>query len=210
MKYLFVFVSFSILLISCKKEDPQPTTGTTVSGLTNLSTVNSITASIDGATAAFTHGTDNYTSWSGYFNFSLTPDSTNAGLIWKIEPSNITQNYPSYQITFLGLVSQDDFDNHPEKVYQQIFSYGNHCFESTCGSSAGTIDYVDENNVKWTSSGVSQDSSAYLKISSSATVSIGSSGLFQRVKGNFSCKLQNSLGEIKNVTNGAFYFQYSK
>ena len=214
MKNIIVITAFlSMLVFGCKKKDdttPEPETTTTTTGSTtgtnpvtigisstpqvqftlngtSYSYIESMTApavgngqSIMGTTATATVGTD-------YFN--------SAGEIIKIEKGTYAYNSGSS-------VSYDDqFDNFFAKT---SFPY------SVNSANGITITWYDASGNPWSTDNGSQTGSSFTIIDKVKDYLRNGNGFLEmKVYASFNCKVYNTSGASKTITNGKFVGYYS-
>lgn len=100
-------------------------------------------------------------------------------------------------------MSLSDYSANKGTSISGITSLGTHSYYQTGSSSAGiSVKYVDENNVTWNSNGGPQDGTASFNVTGNTA---GSAANSRRVKCTFSCKVYNTSGSSKTLTDGYCY-----
>lgn len=213
-KLIISFVSLSLLIASCKKDNPTPTPTSTTNN-TNTTTVPAnahfMKATVDGTVInlyAGVNGCGEGTSFGqsmGFYSFEA----------YISVPSPETT--PDLSVSFSGNSLFTDQNDDTDSSFYAIFKLGNHIF-NTANISNGTpsIDiiytlYENGQPTDWLSSLGDQTGSSFkvTEIKPSTNYMGASIAL---VKGTFNCKIYNSDNPSisKTVTNATFYLQFDK
>ncbi len=99
--------------------------------------------------------------------------------------------------------------NNKAKVYDSVLVAGdrNYQYDPTSSNHLVQINLIDETGTNWSSYGI-QPSDSKFTITSSYAGTNGSGNPTRKIKGEFSVRLFDSMGNSKDLTKAAFYFTH--
>jgi hypothetical protein len=155
-------------------------------------------ATIDGNKVEFTENKNGFL--NGYGKAGVFVEGMNQ--YFERQSSTYAQNGENiFNIYFMKWLNTSP----PSKEdVRSIFYEGNYSFGSSDFRNlieGVEIKYIDEAGIEWTTQG--NQTGSYFEITSHSKNSIDSYTPYA-TSGKFSCKLYNSLGQVKTVTDGAF------
>lgn len=150
----------------------------------------------------FTDGINSYavySSTSGSSSNSLTNSQTVFTGSGVRKNGSGNNGFVSFDNNSLSL---SDYNAGKSAAISSMTSLGSHSYYQTGSQSAGvTVTYVDESNVTWSSKGGQQSGSTFNVTGNTGGIAANS----RNVKGTFSCKVYNSGGSSKVLSEGYFY-----
>lgn len=186
------------IVSSCKKNDTATTT-TTTTGVEYKAafSLDGTVINFPGITGSMRNGVSSEKSLKPY------PDTSNASYISFFDVSS-PQRY--LYITKGRLFFTNGTRPQPA-LFNSFFTSGSipYQYDSSSLKRDGiVIEYLDENNVRWSSSIGQQDVSAKFNISKSAEKTVMFE-TFLDVEGSFNCKVYDGKGNSKIITGGTYF-----
>lgn len=209
---LALFLSLILLTFSCKKEEPAADNATTTntSGNPIITTENTLIYTIGTSQFKLQNGVNSY-SFSPLYSWYSGPlaDSVYFTAYCDIRNYSLPE-MPGLSISFPeNYLALNDIQNNKAKVYDSVFVSGdrNFQFDPSSSNHLVQINLIDADGTNWSSYGI-QPSDAKFTITSSYAGTDGSGNPTRKIKGEFSVRLFDSLGNTKDLTKAAFYFTY--
>lgn len=204
-KILSTLLLGSLILVSCKKEDPAPTpetpTPTPTTPSVSASSAPQFTGSLDGTSLSYTSGC-----FVGYYsggNVASSPD-----------PSTFNYSFELYDSSFVSVIKISKGTltvpngGYPDNsTFGSFFPIADSSYDPSLLNGV-EVSMMDGNGVEWsTKNGSADQSGSTFKILDRVEGTYN--GDYQvKVKISLSCKLYDSLGNVKNLSNaiivGAF------
>lgn len=213
-KLVISFVTLFLVVASCKKDDPTPTSNTT----TNTEEIYYVKATIDDV--SFEQKTNNpyylteFVQWND-FNSDSTLSPTFGSQIMVLTSEKKPQMEIYFKDNFLTHKQYYDTDTN----FLNFFKIGNHPFKNpqnlydfkVPGINISYIEYKDDQSTYWETEQGNQSESSFNVTEIKETKNIYNN-LVLKVKGTFDCTLFNfnDTTITKKVKNGTFCLQYTK
>lgn len=216
-KLIISFVSLSLIIVSCKKDDPTPTPTTNTTNTTKEE-IYYVKATV--GDYSYEQKTDDnyYISMSGQLGTFGSDSTLSPSFGSQIEVSSSSKS-PQMAIYFQDNFMTTDQYYKTDTNFYAVFKIGNHDFKNPDnkfdfdfpGINITYSDYVDGKISNWETQLGDQTGSSF-KVTEVTTAVNELKQKVIRVKGTFNCKLYSwSNSSIsKKVENGTFYLQYYK
>lgn len=188
---LLLLVILTAAFNSCKKEDPEPLLILTDNPSTGIASVEyKFSGQVDGVDVLFSNASIGYNNTSGsmpggyWHKYAVSLFDSGFNELIRLEKGtlNTIEPYPS------------------NTVFDDYFGLGGQLLDPALLNGCVITVFLD--GVEWsTSMGTADQSGAYVDIIGSSSGSEGTAHI-RELKLNISCKLYNSIGEVKTLTNG--------
>lgn len=190
--FLFIFLAFS-----CKKEDDYQGT----SEPSNPDYYKFV-CQVNGVEYNFTDGSATYARYSSTVgstsNAQTNVKKLNTGA--GVKKSGGAYGYISFDNNEFVLTT---YNSNKNDAVASATTSGSHSYYQSGSTAKGvSVRFVDENNVVWDSKNGPQNGGSSFTVTGNY---LGTEGNSRDVKGTFSCKVYNSAGSSKQITDGIFY-----
>ncbi len=203
IKLLFIALILLMVVGGCKKRTTTPIPAANSSVATSTNSVNSFTGNIDGVAYTYKEGV-NDVEGSSISNKSLNAGSTSSGIF------GTTLDYSTTDDGIMSINKGTIYftDSSPDNAaFKSFFSTGTYLY-SLHGANGVEVNWTDANGVDWsTSYGTGDQTGSTFSIQTSQ-VAATINDYYIKVTLKFSCKLYNTSGQSKTLTNGVYVGEF--